>query len=70
MYLSTLVAAKKDSSWCHVSTENDSVLGVALWQRVEGNDSCATTPLVCLCPVTQNQITLVEWLTTKEIYLG
>lgn len=67
-YVSGLVAAKKDCSWCHISVENESVLGVAVWQRVGGDDLHA--PTLFLCPVTQNHIALFGWLTAKEIHLG
>lgn len=70
MHASGLVAAKKDCSWCLVSTKNESVFGVVVWQKVGGDGPYATAPLFFLCPVSQNHIALVEWLTTKEIHLG
>lgn len=44
MHVSGLVAAKKDCL-CHISIENQSVLGVVVWQRVGGGDLCATSLL-------------------------
>lgn len=44
MHVSELVAAKKGCSWCHVSPKNENGLGVVMWQRVGGDDLCATNP--------------------------
>lgn len=46
MHVSGLVAVKKDNSWCYISVKNGSVLGIAVWQRGEGDDPCASPPLL------------------------